>query len=117
MYKNNKDGAKTLKLAEYKKMMAKKTKKPSKYRNKITTLKVNWRGRKQEIKFHSIFESDNFLLLLDIENRGKIKNLSIQEKFVLLSNETDTIKFIIDFYYYDCVDNVWVAEEIGRAHV
>jgi hypothetical protein len=72
----------------------------SKYKNK----KVEYDG----IKFDSKKECEYYIKYLDMQNKGLIKDLKTQVKFVLLDKFTDgsgikhrEIAYYADFQYYD----------------
>lgn len=85
-------------------------KKVNKYHNK----KVIYNG----IKFDSKKEMMRYKELKLMESANLIKDLELQEKFLLQEEYTNKagkkirpIYYIADFYYYDYIDNKWVVED------
>jgi hypothetical protein len=95
---------------EFRETMAKK--KPSKYRNKITTICTHFRGRIQYIRFHSVKEAHRFIDLLTLSRNKEISELALQERFILVeASETEKpITYVADFVYLK--NGRWVVEDV-----
>jgi hypothetical protein len=85
--------------------------KKSKYNNKPTTL--------YGITFSSIKESEHYLVLRDLMNRGAISDLELQPKFILQCEFTDNmgvkhkkIEYWADFQYFDKKKKCQVVEDV-----
>ena len=83
----------------------------NKYHNKQTM----FRG----IKFDSKKEKDWYMVLLNYQRNGRIKELELQKKFELQEGFTDNqgkkqraITYIADFFYYDTQLKCYVAEDV-----
>ena len=86
-------------IEEYKKLL-KSENSPSKYHNK----KVTFRGE----LFDSIKERDYYILLLDRQKRGEIKEIKRQVPYTIVPDFTDSsgnkhkaLTYIADFVYTD----------------
>lgn len=81
----------------------------SKYHNK----KIMYNG----ISFDSIKEKDRYIMLKWLEKDGRIKELKLQQPFELQptfkknGKTFRSIKYIADFYYYDVIDEKYIAED------
>ena len=85
--------------------------KKNKYKNEITYYK--------DIRFSSKKEMQRYKELKLMESANLIKDLELQEKFLLQEGYTNKagkkirpIYYIADFYYYDYIDNKWVVEDV-----
>ena len=71
----------------------------SKYHNKKTVY--------QGLKFDSLREKNRYIYLKELENKGEIKNLELQKKYILQDKykfngkTVRAISYICDFYYID----------------
>lgn len=84
-------------------------------KNKYNNKRISYKG----IKFDSIKEMHWYLILNEAKNRGKIKELELQKKFILQEPFTDNqgkkqraITYIADFFYYDVDKKCYVAEDV-----
>ena len=101
---------------EYRKMMM-EPKNKNKY-NRVKLEDRTWigtfRGRVQKIVFDSRTEMNYCVGLMSLQRNGQIKDLSLQESF-LLTEKTETERkqvYKADFYYYDCILKRWVAGDV-----
>ena len=85
------------------------------------------------ITFDSKLEGNRYLYLLDLEKKGKIKNLQLQYPFELIAKQNKgknivpsvckesaktirAVKYYADFVYQRVVDGVWVVNDTkGRS--
>lgn len=88
--------------------------KKNKYHNKITYL--------DDIKFDSKKESSRYVQLKQLEKLGIIKELELQKKFELqegfkdnVGNTIRPISYYADFYYYDNIKKIYIAEDVKSA--
>lgn len=83
----------------------------NKYHNKKVTYK--------DIRFSSKKEMQRYKDLELLESTDYICNLELQKKFLLQDGYTNAkgkkirpIYYIADFFYYDCINNKWVVEDV-----
>ena len=81
-----------------------------KYHNKKTLY--------DDIKFDSIKEKNRYVELKLLERAGEIKDLILQQKFILqdsfkYQDKTErAITYSVDFSYYECESNLHVVEDV-----
>lgn len=70
-------------------------------------------------EFDSIKEGEHYKQLKLLEKAGIIKELELQKKFELQPNFIDNngkkhraITYIVDFYYYDTIEQCYIAEDV-----
>lgn len=85
----------------------------------------------KDIVFDSRKERDRYIELRRLLQMGKIKELELQKEFELIPKQSKLIekklktktklvevideravKYHCDFFYYDCVENIYIIEEI-----
>lgn len=100
-----------LSAQEYRERFVNKNKPSSKYHNIKTT--------NNGIVFDSKKESDYFNTLKALELSGKIKDLKLQHRFVLIEPFTDNsgikergTSWVADFYYFDIEKDKYIAVDV-----
>jgi hypothetical protein len=90
-------------------------KKIRKYRNRYFHIDILYRGRRQNILFHSQKEGKRASELIMLQKLKLISNLMFQDKFIIFDKNKESkelaVNFIIDFTYYDNDKAIWVAED------